>query len=177
MRKKTMSKFSIEKSKRKINFLLHLMALALTAWVLILTIIVFSMYEGYFFPVVTPLEITSIDRSFDVVDGFDWFTVRGNFTKIRDCVPVTVRWYYGDPRNSSRIDAVPVPTLVGPDPDLGNQPRNFELGVQQPSYLRVRLEPELIREDSHAYVYHRCHGPYLWETRTLLYDSRLDTES
>jgi hypothetical protein len=172
-----MSKISIDKAKNKITLLLHMMGFALATWILVLGTIVFSMYEGYFFPVVTPLEITSIEQSFDVVDGFDWFTVRGTFTKIRNCVPVTVRWYYGLPGSSARIDAIPVPTLVGPDPALGTRPNNFELGEQQTSYLRVRLEPELIRENSHAYVYHRCHGPYLWETRTLLYDSSTDTDS
>lgn len=148
------------------------MYIALTLWLLTVGTAIYALLDGKINPVVSRLEISDIQST--NTDGDEWYRVIGTFEKHRNCQIEDIRWFYGNRRDTSRIAQIPVPTLIGQDTDYGSFPSSLPVGENLVStYLRVRLDPELIEENSYAYVYHRCYGPWLWKTRTLFYDSEL----
>jgi len=148
----------------------------LAFWILTLGIGAYVLLDGKIRPVTTQLEIVDI-QPLPKDNGDAWFLVVGNFEKIRNCKLVAVRWYLGNRIEAKSVGELPVPTLVGPIPTNFSPPTNLETGDQTSKYLRVRLEPRLIKSNSYAYVFHRCYGPHLWKTRTLFYESELDSQN
>lgn len=155
----------------KYRHLYKAMVAVLSIWILTALITIYALLDGDINPVTTRLEITDI-YSVPMNGGNSWYQVIGEFEKIRDCDIVTVRWFYGNRRESSRVSEIPVPTLIGPDVDVGSTPNRVDVGDNVSRFLRVRLDPELIESNSYAYVYHRCYGPWFWKTRTLFYESQ-----
>lgn len=158
-------------NNQKLKFFSRIIYLVVTAWIVTVAVLFYALVDGAINPVVTPLEISSM--RLDRTD--DWTRVNGTFEKLRDCSLEEIRWYYGDRESFSRVESVSVPVLLGPTPSLENprEPKIRHEGKQRSDFLRVRLSPELIVSDSYAYVYHNCHGNWLWRTRSLFYDSEL----
>lgn len=138
-------------------------------WIFSLAAFSYAMFEGHINPVVTQLQIESMQLSRDN----NWTEISGTFEKLRPCKLDSVRWYYGANTGFSRVSSVGVPVLLGPPPASTQQPIVRDTGEQRTDFLQVRLDPSLIRSNSYAYVYHHCYGDWLWRTKTLFYDSQL----
>jgi len=157
-------------NEKKLNRFKNAIYLGILVWSLTIGTMLYALLDGRLNPVVTPPEITSM--RLDRTD--DWTRVVGEFDKLRNCSLEEIRWYYGTRRSFSKLDSVNVPVLLGPDPSLKEKmPIVREPGHQKSSYLRVRLSPDLIVTESYAYVYHKCHGEWLWKTKSLFYSSEI----
>lgn len=100
-------------------------------------------------PVVVGTDLTRI-----VGDDENHTTINGVATKIRDCTYLKMEWFYGD--EDGRSVLVPLKILEGSKIREDGQ---FGFGP-----WRLDLEESLVRDQSFALVYHRCHP--MWDTIT-----------
>lgn len=104
--------------------------------------------EGTFFPVVTPLQITSVKESEfgSVIDG--------NFTKIRDCdfVNIVLRLKDGS-KSTSLFSLVKVQEAR-------------EIGEHKMENLFVNTTPDNV-DNTEGYIIHNCHSAYTTESAFL----------
>ena len=147
-------------------------------WFLTLGVLLYSKIEGSIYPVVTPLVINNI-AAFDD----EWTQISGIFTKIRSCRPIDIRWYQGERTIDGRPNRIPLPVrFVNQDGEIQQIGEALPGQVEITQHLQVGASPEVIQNNSFAYVYHFCYNRQLWETQSLFYDSRLyaqnrDTDS
>ena len=131
-------------------------------WITVITVALFSYFDGAIRPVVTEL------RDVEFIEGSDgWTRVVGKYEKLRNCVPVRVQWYY---QNN-----ISLPTQVRQRNETAfNDARSiidFDPGIYTTQNLYVFIDADSLENDSHAIVFHKCYGDFLWETRSKYYTS------
>jgi len=110
--------------------------------------------EYYYFPVMEPGELISIEPS---IENFSSVAFTAN--KVRDCEWIKTEWFYGNPEGNN----VQVSMFHGEEPQIRGVGEHFWENT------KVYLDEERIRESSFAISTHKCH-PF-WTTKSLLYIS------
>lgn len=109
--------------------------------------------EGGLFPVVGPASLELVRE----VDGVTLYAAEAE--KLRDCEWVRTEWFLGD------IDG----RAAQADMRHLDPPEVRTPGALSWDAIEVDLTDRQVRRNSYAYVYHKCHGDWLWETRSLFF--------
>lgn len=137
----------------------------MSPWLFLIAFALIYRFDGYLFPVVETMHQIQEEDITKHSHRKNWLVVSGNFIKKRNCVFTGIEWFMLDPQT----EAERVRILVR----FEDKPEIRDTGHQEFSELAINLDdPEIILQDSKAYVYHDCYGGLLWETRTLFYDAR-----
>lgn len=146
------------------KLLISAMVLLLVLWMGILGVFVWSKVEGDFFPVTNTLHITSItpNRS----DIGEYSIVAGEFDKLRNCAFQSIEWNYVS--GSGRVGQTKVIAFFEDKPQV----REIGEGLTFKK-LYVRLDEYNLKNNSRVAVYHKCHGDWFWQTRTVFYDTSI----
>lgn len=116
--------------------------------------------EGRLLPVTTPVVLSNPTPTPPPSYRHTW---EGRATKLRECEFVAASWYLGSP--DGRRVAVAF--------DFTDPPKVRGEGELVWTGVRISLDPDEVRQNSHAYVLHQC--PWRpWLTRTPFYDSALE---
>lgn len=111
--------------------------------------------EARFFPVYDKFEILKIKETDD--GGTE---VQFRYAKLRDCEPVGITWFVGDPGGAYRqID------LVSARPPLTRV--NKPLGENVSPPYKVDVAPAVLINRGFANIYNNCH-PF-WRTQSAIY--------
>lgn len=111
-------------------------------------------WHGMISPVVSPLTIEGIERR---PDG--WTRLSGTATKHKTCAYIRTEWFVGvmgGRAASTRVVHKDKPQARGP-------------GLLSWGKIDVLINPEQVRLNSYAYVYHDCGWP--WLVRSLYWTS------
>jgi hypothetical protein len=102
---------------------------------------------GRHFPVVTPLNITSVEKIVNF--GLDSSLIKGTSTKLRDCDQRTMSWFIGEGGNEGSVVSL-----------FKEKPQSREKGLIEFTGIVVGLPPEKL-DFARSEVGHDCFGGYV----------------
>lgn len=150
----------------------RLIFLTVALWIMTTMFFLYIEFEGHIMPVVHPLEIIELNEQ-----GDGWTQIVGRIEKVRNCLPISIRWYQGELSIADRLNRIPIPVRIGEQNDITRGLQQSEVGNIEFSTIYVRLDADTIRSNSYAHIYHYCHNRRLWETQSLFYISNEDPDS
>lgn len=125
----------------------YLVLLGMIVWPFMVTL--GPKLEGRLAPVVVGTHLTRV-----VPDDETHSLVYGSSTKRRECTYLKMEWFYGEPNGQHVL--LPLEIM-----ERSRIRENGEFGFGP---WRLNLNADLVRDESFALVYHRCHP--LWDTVT-----------
>lgn len=123
-------------------------------WILVITHPLYPRLEGYLFPVVEGVQLTSVELS---PKNFQKTRVEGTFQRNRDCAYIRLDWYIGTIEDGA---LVPIEFLAGA--------KDRDTGLEEFGPWDIAMTPTQFKK-SEAIAVHRCH-PF-WLTETIFWKS------
>lgn len=145
----------MDRERKTAGFFLRSAQMAVIAGTLGLIWQVCQQFDGYFFPVITNVELISVEPSEN--GGVD---VQTSYHKARQCDHIRTDWFIGRPGQAFLTTS-----------QLVNAPdRAAGVGEDGISHRSIRMSEVNFLENSFAVTVHDCYGGWLWETETLYWD-------
>jgi hypothetical protein len=133
-------------------------------WLTAISLVLLYRFEGDIYPVTSMANLNASEiRPHPHKPG--WSLLSGDFDKYSNCVFLGLQWNFVAAENLEVL-------LVAVPSEFEGPPVHRIQGHQEFDLLAVKLvDTHDIMRNSVVYVYHDCYNGWLWNTRTVFYQS------